>query len=212
MFFKILLILIFGSVALGSSLVLPKIHFWRSKLLQEVNVLRAENEVLMAEIAERQSAQQPLLAVVYSTYPFNNRHEITVTAGLADGVKIGMPVAVGSAFFGRVKDVFENYSVIQTIFDKDWKSAVRVGAGGVDALLIGGQEPRLAMVDKMASFKEGDKVYTASQGFPYGTLIGSVAAVSDNPTGVWQEAILELPYRFNELREVSILLDYHERQ
>lgn len=211
----ILVLLLAGG--LGSSIVIPKFYLFRSTYQQELMELRAENEALRSQVvAQSELRRQPegrlLRAVIYSTYPFSNRQEITIAAGRRDGLIEGMPVTVGKNFLlGQVRQIFDNYSVVQTIFDRNWQFPVRLGDGAAEALLIGGQEPSVSMVDKKYQLRNGLEVYAAGAGFPYGLMIGKAKGVRDLQVDVWQEAGLALPYNFNELREVGVLLDYERK-
>ncbi|MEK9186181.1 MAG: rod shape-determining protein MreC [Patescibacteria group bacterium] len=146
---------------------------------------------------------------MYSSYPFSNRHEIVLAAGTNEGIAVGMPVTVGgSVLLGQIKEVFANYSVARTIFDQDWKLAVRIGDGRAESLLVGGQDPKLSLLDKQKSLPMLASIYVAAPGFPYGLLVGKVGNIKDSQAGVWREAALEIPYALSELREAVILTDY----
>ena len=120
-----------------------------------------------------------------------------------------MPVTVGgSVLLGQIKEVFANYSVARTIFDQDWKLAVRIGDGRAESLLVGGQDPKLSLLDKQKSLPMLASIYVAAPGFPYGLLVGKVGNIKDSQAGVWREAALEIPYALSELREAVILTDY----
>jgi cell shape-determining protein MreC len=197
------------SSAISGSVIVPKVYFFKSSLQQELAELRAENEALRADVPDRQVSQKHLSAKIYSSYPFNNRHEIVLAAGVHDGVAVGMPVTVGgNVLLGQIKEVFENHSVVRTIFDQDWKLAVRIGDGRAESLLVGGQDPKLSLLDKQKSLPVLASVYVAAPGFPYGLLVGKVESIKDSQSGVWREAGLSIPYNLTDLREVVVLTDY----
>lgn len=142
---------------------------------------------------------------IFSTYPFNHKAEITINAGADNGVKANTIITVDGRFLlGKVTKIFSNYSVAQTIFDAGWKMPVRIGKTSIDALLIGGLEPKLTMIALNKSISTGESIYSAGAGFPYGLEIGKVKDVIEEATGVFKETTVELPYNFNELREVVI--------
>lgn len=156
-------------------------------------------------------------APVFSNYPFNFKNQLTVGAGSFQGVAISHAVVVpatiasGAApapppvLVGTVEKVFENASVIETIFDTRWNSAVRVGAGGADALLTGGLDPVVTLIPKDASVLPGDIVYSADAKFPYGLIIGEVKNVEFSSDRTSQRAELSLPYDLNKIRTVIVL-------
>lgn len=144
---------------------------------------------------------------IYSTYPFNNRADVVINAGSRQGVKKLTPVTAGEdILFGQIVEVFDNSSIVRTIFTDGWRIPARVGPGEVDALLEGGATPKLTMVAKEKELLEGQSVYSAGQDFPYGLTIGKVKNIKDDPSGVFKEAEVEAPYNFNDLREVTIFL------
>ncbi|MDP2696435.1 MAG: rod shape-determining protein MreC [bacterium] len=144
-------------------------------------------------------------ARIYSTYPFSNKAELLINVGVNDGAVESMSVVVEEFLLGKVTRVFENYSVVKTIFDSSWEISVRVGPQEVDALLEGGPMPRLTMVAKDGEFAVGQAVYSANRDFEYGSIIGYVKAITDNSAAVFREAELVMPYDFNDLRVVTLV-------
>ncbi len=106
---------------------------------------------------------------------------------------------------GQVTEVFENSSVIQTIFDPSWQSPVRIGDEETNGLFQGGNEPKVVLIEKDKPIKTGDIVYSVSQEFPYGLKIGEVIEIRQTAAGVFKEATLKMPFNVNELREVNII-------
>lgn len=156
----------------------------------------------------KQDKRDALIAKVFSTYPFNHRNIITINAGSADGVRVGLAVtAEGNYLIGQVSEVSEHSSQVRTIFDKDWSLSVRVGQKEVNALLVNGQEPRLTMIEKQSELNEKDQVHSASRDFPYGLKVGAVGAIQDSGIVSFKQALLEVPYQIGDLREVAVLLN-----
>src|SRR3989338_5928745 len=209
---RFLPLLILLAVFLFSSFIIPKFFRFSSKADQQINELYLENQSLKSRL----TASLPefrgdfKLAKVYSSYPFNDKNEIAINLGSADGIKESWPVVLGSDIvLGEVKKVFERYSLVRTIFDPEWRLAVRIGENKINALLEGGVEPSLTTIDKNKVIKEGDFIYAVAKGFPYGALIGKVQNISSSPSSIFQEASLALPYNFNnEIVEVKILTGY----
>ena len=200
------------AIFLFSSFIIPKFFRFSPKADQQINELYLENQSLKSRL----TASLPefrgdfKLAKVYSSYPFNDKNEIAINLGSADGIKESWPVVLGSDIvLGEVKKVFEHYSLVRTIFDPEWRLAVRIGENKINALLEGGVEPSLTTIDKNKVIKEGDFIYAVAKGFPYGALIGKVQNISSSPSSIFQEASLALPYNFNnEIVEVKILTGY----
>ncbi len=176
--------------------------------------LKQENENLKAQIQESQIpslgspslSDSSLTAEVFSTYPFNAKNQIAINAGAKQGVKKSMTATIGgNILLGQVINVFENYSVVQTIFDPNFQLPVRIGDQQIDSLFQGGNEPKLSLIEKTKPVKTGDIVYSASQEFIYGLKVGEVAEIRESSAGVFKEATLTMPFNINELREVNLL-------
>ncbi|MEK7168341.1 MAG: rod shape-determining protein MreC [Patescibacteria group bacterium] len=174
---------------------------------QENENLRAQIQKLQLPITNHQLSNPYLTAKVFSTYPFNIKNQITVNAGKKQGIKKLAPAVLGeNILIGQVNEVFENYSVVKTIFDSNFQLPVRIGKEEINALFQGGGEPKINLIDKEKPVQAGDIVYSASSEFPYGLKIGEISEIKETSAGVFKEAILKMPFNANELREVNIKL------
>ena len=204
----------------------PDIKNWltgRSYSSSDTN-LALENQELKSNLAILQNLAQILpktpvgakLALVYARDPFNLKDEWTLTLGRVDGITLGSGVTLlptnttsttksPGVLIGKIKKVFNDTSLVQTIFDSNWKTAVKIGPDGVDALLVGGNEPKVTLIAKNATTTPGMAVYAASNDLPYGLAIGEVSAVSPSPDQLFREASLKLPYDVNDINSVFIL-------
>ncbi len=177
------------------------------RLKQENENLRAQIQKFQIPISNYQLQQKNyLIAKVFSTYPFNIKNQVTINIGEKQGVKKMMTVTVGdNLLLGQVTEVFENYSVIQTIFDPNWQLSVRIGKEEINGLFQGGNEPKVVLIEKEKAIQIGDIVYSASQEFPYGLKIGEISEIKETVAGVFKEAVLKIPFNINELREVNVI-------
>jgi len=173
--------------------------------------LRAENEKLKSQLAllvdrgeYTDQAHDAIPAFVYSRYPFNLKSEFLISAGAKQGVRTGETVLFRGLLLGKIKEVQSDSSVVQTIFDSHFETAVRVGTG-VDALLKGGDEPHLTLIPKNADLKEGDTVYSAAPGILYGVPIGEVFKYIPKEGDPFGEASIGLGYALSEIRAVEII-------
>lgn len=174
---------------------------------------RAEIDRLKTELAKFRYLEARLLpqqkdgitAFVYSRYPFNVKNEFLIAAGEASGISEGQAVLADGVFIGRVEKVRGGSAVVQTIFDPRFRLAVRVGASGADALLVGGVSPRLTLIPKNAGINTGDAVYTASPEFPYGTPLGRVREMSLSSDELFMEATLEVAAGTSEVVSVFVI-------
>ena len=142
---------------------------------------------------------------VYSSYPFNNRSEIAIAAGSDEGVAEGSIVTYGTNILvGKVKTVAPKVSIVTTIFDPSFETAVRVGEEGIDALLRGGNELTLDLIAPTAVLTNGLAVYTASSEFPYGLSLGKVQGVERREDGMYKEVSVEPAFEVKALKDVLL--------
>ena len=206
-------VLIILIVVIAAGIYFADFFIKKEKSTDENVSLRRENQELLAQIqrsnlfGENTNENADLfVAKVFSSYPFNVKNTVTVSGGENDGIKKNMTATIGQNIFGgRVSEVFEDYSVIQTVFDPSWQMSVRIGSREVDGLLEGGNEPKVILIERNKPLEIGEVVYSASKDFPYGLKIGEVAGIEEKAGGVFKEAVLKIPFNVNELREINII-------
>jgi len=183
-----------------------------------------ENESLKADLAQLSTLKKELpsyqgnfiQASVYSNYPFNFKSELLVNRGEKDGVKVGQPAIVFSVsskpvLVGTVKEVFGSDSLIETIFDSRFQLSVRTGIAGVNSLLKGGSSPKLTLIPKDSKIEDGDVVYSVDSSHPFGLAIGIVKNFRLSSDQFFGEADIETAYNQDDLRTVSIDIDYNAK-
>ena len=182
-----------------------------------ISILEKENNNLRNILAARGSSPisaeengfAGLNADVFSSYPFNNRNLMVISAGRRHGVRAGMPVtARGDMLIGQIQSVYNRYSIMKTIFDPEWSSPVYIGNGRINGLLVGGLKPRLKLINKEADINIGDQVRSAGEKFPFGLNFGTIAALISDPARSFQEATLAPGVALNTLRKVFIITDF----
>ena len=173
-------------------------------LERQVSLLEKENANLKARLFREIILPQES-AIVYSSYPFNNKSEIIISWGTNDGVSVGDAVTYGTNILvGQVKETTLKNSVITTIFDPGFETAVRIGTSAVDALMRGGNELTLEFIPGDADIEIGDRVVTASSELPYGLELGQIKEISTEGGSVFKSAILEASFEIKTLRDVDI--------
>ncbi|HEX4103897.1 MAG TPA: rod shape-determining protein MreC [Candidatus Paceibacterota bacterium] len=192
-----------------------KIRMWltpQATLQGDNSSLATENQTLAAQLAELQSVQAQLpqapanyiRAMVYSRYPLNFKSEFLVNAGTAQGVAQGSAVVFQGIAIGSVEKVYANSSLVESIFDNDFKLPVRIGSGGYDGLLTGGADPIITSIQKGAPLMAGDIVYSAGSGFPYALPVGTVVGTTTSPDALFEQASLSFGYDLNTIQTVLI--------
>lgn len=178
----------------------------------EIQKLLAENVELKSQLAAisqiKNSAyfsNSSVPGFVYSRYPFNLKSEFLVSAGKRDGVTNGDVVTFQGLFLGKISETYETSALVQTIFDSNFEIATRIGNGGADSLLKGGNEPQLTLIPKTSDIKDGDAVYSASEDLSYGLGIGEVLNYSISDSQPFGNALLKTGYSVSDVKVVEIL-------
>lgn len=217
-FIILIVILLAGTIYFTAFFIKKERSFGENlRLKQENEELRAQAQKLeigkdppgscLRQQWKLEIPQENFLAVkVFSTYPFNIKNQIIVNAGEKQGIKKLSAAVLENILVGQVIEVFENYSVVKTIFDSNFQLPVRIGKDEINALFQGGAEPKAVLIDKEKPIQAGDVVYSASSEFPYGLKIGEISEIKETSAGVFKEAVLKMPFNVNELREVNIKL------
>lgn len=174
--------------------------------------LIAENKKLKAELAELnsvksqlpQNPQKSITAIVYSRYPLNFKSELLVNAGAVEKISLGKAVTFAGMLVGRVSEVFNESSLVQTIFDERFQIPVKVGNGAADALFKGGLSPTLDLISLTAAVQSGDIVYSAGADFPYGLPVAEIKEVRFSDDKLFRVATLDIPYDVGQIGAVFI--------
>ncbi|MDI6717761.1 MAG: rod shape-determining protein MreC [Patescibacteria group bacterium] len=183
-------------------------NYFKTDLYRENISLKFENESLKAQLqktvdfeANRDSIY--ISAKIFSTYPFNIKNSLLVDKGLKQGIQKNMTVLVSEGILlGRVEEASDNSSIIQTIFDSNWKMPVKIGEEKTNGLFEGGNDPKITLIEKPV--KSGDVVFTASKDFLLNLKIGEIREIKQDNSGIFKEAFVDIPYSVNELNEVYL--------
>ncbi|MBN2197975.1 rod shape-determining protein MreC [Candidatus Wolfebacteria bacterium] len=210
-YFILILIILFLAITyfVGFFIRKEKLANENLNLIRENSELRAVIQQMIIDIQPK--VDNYLSAKIFSTYPFNIKNQITVNIGKNQGVAKGMVATVeNNLLLGQVVEVFNEYSIIQTIFDPNLQLPVRIGKEGVDGLFQAGNEPKVTLIEKQMPIEIGDIVYSSSKEFPYGLKLGEVSEIRETAAGVFKDAILRFPFNVNKLREIKIIKTNNE--
>lgn len=173
-------------------------------LKNRIAELERENEDLKVQIFNQNIGVENSVKV-YSSYPFNGKKDIVIAAGTDKGVKKDDFITYGkNVLVGKVREVFDFSSVVNTIFDPDWEIAVRIGEKQVDALFRGGNELKVSLIPNDADIAVGQIVITSGSGLPYGLEIGKIKEIKTFAGNPFKEAVVEPNFRLSELKDVEI--------
>ncbi len=143
---------------------------------------------------------------VYSSYPFSNKSLIEINSGSKNGVLKGDAVLYENVYLiGEVSEVYDDFSIVKTIFDPSWKMSVKVGPQFADSLFVGGRNPKLSLISKKYDIKNGDNVISASKFYSYGLAIGKVDSLINSSGSGFLESEIIFPYDLALISEVGVV-------
>jgi len=189
---------------------------------EEGRALLIENTYLKGELAKQGAISARTLkkrgyesAFVYARYPFNFKEELVLSVGGESDIKLGGAVLLrqnGSLggenlvgiLIGNVSTTQKTTSIVKTIFDYRWQSAVHIGSKSIPGLLEGGLDPKVVLVPKDVLVRPGDVIINADNRFEYGLPIGVVKRVYPSADNLFQEIELDLPYDLSSLSVVWV--------
>lgn len=205
-----------ASLLIGIVFKEPLLAWLRTASRSELAQLRMENASLRqqlgrvndtsAETVIRNLRYRP--AQVYSSFPFNNQKVLYITQGAEQGIAVGMAVALEpEILLGQIIEVWPKYSAVRTVFDPDFKVAVRIGASQEEGLLEGGNPPTISLI-KDKKLSTGETLATAGVQFPYGLAIGTLGSFLETSNDYFKKAEARLGYNLGDVNEVYVITNY----
>src|SRR5215510_8231526 len=153
---------------------------------------------------------QAVVAEVVGIDPSPWSEVVTMNKGSRDGLRKDLAVATHQGLVGRTIEVAPHYATVLLVTDR--RSAVdaliqRTRARGI----VVGKARRLCelrYVDLHADVQAGDTVVASGLGevYPKGLLIGTVAAVREQPQGLFHEVEVQPAVDLAQLEEVLVLV------
>jgi rod shape-determining protein MreC len=159
--------------------------------------LEKEFKLLLAEVIGKDISQDTLL----------------INLGSRDGISKDFPVInQQKALIGKIGEVYENYSKVILISNKESTFDAKVGPDEIYGVVKGKGSLRLFLdlIPREKEIKEGDLVVTAPLGgiFPQGLLIGEIVKVLKSDVMAWQQAEILPAFDINELETLFVITSY----
>jgi rod shape-determining protein MreC len=204
-------------------------HLGRTR--NQIEELRANNNSLKAELANRKNADAQLgqlksildLAGTAGFKVVNTRvisqgasqsfaQTITIDAGSNAGIKRNMTVLSEFGIAGVVKDVYPNSALISLATDPSFRIGIRI-AGSQQIGILSGRGNRsasLQLIDNLTSVKVGDILLSrgsvANRPFVPGVPVGYITAVDNSAGAIAQSATVRLYTNFSTLGVVAVVV------
>lgn len=204
-------------------------HLGRTR--NQIEKLRADNNSLMAQLANRKNADAQLdqlksildLAGTAGFKVVNARvisqgssqsfaQTITIDTGSNAGIKRNMTVLSESGIAGVVKDVYPKSALISLATDPSFRIGIRI-AGSQQIGILSGRGNRsasLQLIDNLTSVKVGDILLSrgsvANRPFVPGVPVGYITAVDNSAGAIAQSAVVRLYTNFSTLGVVAVVV------
>jgi len=172
--------------------------------------VRAENERLARILHFVQETQlDGVIARVIGRNPSNWVQSVTLNKGTLDGIAVDMAVVDGRGVVGQVMQVSPHSTNVLLAIDPTSGVDALMQEGRARGVISGTGKGRyvLKFVSRDQDVKLGDRIVTSGIGgiFPSGLLIGSVAEIKRQSTGLFQEVEAVPAVDFSKLEEVLVV-------
>lgn len=163
-----------------------------ARLMLQTNQLREfgiENEELKKLLEYKKQPQYPLIQTkIISKTLSKTQNNFTINSGSVDGVEAGMPLINHEGLIGIVSLTADNFAIVRTLRNQDFKLAVKNQRSKVDGVMIwDGMKLIIQNVPKTADMQVGDRIVTSdfSTIMPPSIPIGIVAGGAQSKTGIF---------------------------
>lgn len=136
-----------------------------------------------------------------------------INKGTNDGVKKDMIIINSSGLVGKIVKSESNYSIVQTILNKNIAVAAMVESTRETTGIIQGMTENKSLVKLSnipidSAIKEGDVILTSGLGmvYPKEIRIGEVMSIEVDNVGVMKNAMVKPYVDFNKLEELFIII------
>ena len=199
------------------------------KLKKDVENLKFENQALLFQIAvlkelenENKILREALeiglekefkLILVQIIGKDISQDFILIDKGEKDGILEGMPVITQQkVLFGRVSEVYENFSKVMLISSKKSSFDVKILDKDISGVIKGKGNFKI-FLDLIPQDKEilnGDTVISSSMGgiFPSGLLVGRIKEIKKSDVEPFQKAEIELFFDISQTETLFVIQDF----
>lgn len=182
----------------------------KSRLIK-MEELEAENERLNKLLSFKRDSQYALLsAKVLSRDPANWSSSIIIDKGKNSGVRVNMCVVTEAGLAGKVIEAGNTTSKVMLINDPNSSVASLVQRSREQGITSGTITGNciLHFLPAKSDIQIGDVIITSGLGgvYPKGLIIGQVAAVEEDPSGLYKNCLVRPQAKLSSLEEVLVLL------
>lgn len=180
-----------------------------SELIKSRQAL-TENKKLRDMLDFKNSIDYPLVsAEVVGKSTIELREYITINKGKKDNIQRGMAVRTDAGLTGVVVIVEDNYTLVETLNNRQVKISAKINRNGIDGILIwsGDKYFNMQNIPKSFDVQEGDELITSnySRKYPPGIPIGKIVRVEDDKTTLFHKIYVKPYVSFSTLEQVFII-------
>ena len=176
------------------------------ELAKEVVELRAQLGVTVG------GKKRSLISAEIINYdPVSLNFSFIINRGAKDGVSEGDSVIMaGNILLGKVADVYDDFSSVSLIADKNNKVGAQSERAETSGVLSGSAGSFLLMdlIEKNADIGAGDLILTSGLDgiYPRGLIVGRVAKIAENAEGIFKQAYVAASYAGFKSTRVFVIL------
>lgn len=189
-----------------------KLKELNARLMLENNLLRnyaLENSELKSLLNYKDTSGSNLIAAsVISKLVSSVQGNLIINVGESDSVIIGMPVINERGLIGIVKETSDNYSVVRTIQNIDFKLTVEIQRSRFKSIMNwNGKQLYLSNVPTTADIKVGDRIVSSSFStfLPPSIPVGVVTSMEQTVSGLLGEVYIEPFVEFSSIKNLFVL-------
>lgn len=187
-----------------------ELNLYLSSELMKSRQALTENKKLRDMLDFKQGIDYNLVsAEVIGKSTIELREYITINKGRKDGITRGMSVRTDAGLTGIVVVVEDNYTLVETLNNRQVKISAKIDRNGIDGILVWGGSKYFNMMNIPRSFdvKIGDELITSnySRKYPPGLPIGKVVNVEEDKSSLFSKISVEPFVSFNTLEQVFVI-------
>lgn len=171
---------------------------------------RRENQRLREVLGFELEGYYDLVAAeIVGRHIFPPVTSLTINKGQYDGIEVGMPVCTERGLTGKVAEVYEHTSLVQTLHDRNCVVSCIVDNSEEIGILrsLGSKELYLTGIPLDTDIRKGAAIMSSGLGgvFPKGFFVGAVESVSPDGLGLFSRVKVSPEVNFSAVSEVFVI-------
>ena len=178
---------------------------------QQLRQFEYENKNLRKLVGfKKRKGLELVPAEVIARDPNRLTESFVIDRGKDAELRTGMPVVTAEGLLGKISEVVEGTSLVQTIFDRDFRVSCLEMKSRVIGILRwkGGSNCSLENVPVQAQVSVGDTIVSSGLGgvFPEGLLVGVIVSMKPDNTGLFHDIEVVPAADISSVEEVFVVI------